>query len=41
MCTQIHLAVDSKGRILTADPVRRRIQVFTPGAPGGAREVAS
>ena len=23
-CTQIHLAVDSKGRILAADPVRRR-----------------
>jgi hypothetical protein len=27
-CTQIHLAVDSKGRILAADPVRRAITVF-------------
>ena len=41
MCTQIHLAVDSKGRILAADPVRRRILVFTPGAPGRPREVPS
>jgi len=41
MCTQIHLAVDSKGRILAADPVRRRIQVFSPAAPGGGREVPS
>lgn len=29
MCTQIRLAVDSKGRILAADPVRRHIQVFS------------
>ena len=29
-CTQIHLAVDSKGRILAADPVRRAITVFAP-----------
>ena len=41
MCTQIHLAVDSKGRILAADPVRRRIQVFSLAAPGGGREVPS
>jgi hypothetical protein len=41
MCTQIHLAVDSKGRILAADPVRRRIQVFSLATPGGGREVAS
>jgi hypothetical protein len=34
MCTQIPLAVDSRGRILAADPVRRRIQVFAPAAPG-------
>jgi hypothetical protein len=39
MCTQIHLAVDSKGRILAADPVRRRILVFSPVAPGGTDEV--
>lgn len=29
MCTQIRLAVDSKGRILAADPVRRHVQVFS------------
>jgi len=29
-CTQIHLAVDAKGRILAADPVRREITVFAP-----------
>lgn len=28
MCTQIHVAVDSHGRILAADPVRRTITVF-------------
>jgi hypothetical protein len=28
-CTHIHLAVDSKGRILAADPVRLEIKVFT------------
>ena len=39
MCTQIHLDVDSKGRILAADPVRRRILVFAPGAIGGEGEV--
>ena len=38
-CTQIHLAVDSKGRILAADPVRRLIQVFSPAAPAGTHEV--
>jgi hypothetical protein len=39
MCTQIHLDVDSKGRIFAADPVRRRILVFAPGAIGGTGEV--
>ncbi len=29
-CTHIHLAVDSKGRILAADPVRREIKLFGP-----------
>ena len=29
-CTQVHLAVDSKGRILAADPVRRQITIFAP-----------
>jgi len=38
MCTQIHLAVDSKERILAGDPVRRRIQVFSLATPGGGRE---
>jgi hypothetical protein len=38
-CTQIHLAVDTKGRILAADPVRRRVLVFSAGAPGGTGEV--
>jgi hypothetical protein len=28
-CVHIHLAVDSKGRILSADPVRREIGVFS------------
>ncbi len=28
-CTHIYLAVDSKGRILAADPVRRAIRVFS------------
>jgi sugar lactone lactonase YvrE len=28
MCTQIHLAVDSQGRILAGDPVRRTITAF-------------
>ena len=31
-CTQIHLAVDAKGRILAADPVRRQITIFAPAA---------
>jgi hypothetical protein len=38
-CTQIHLAVDAKGRILAGDPVRRRILVFSPVAPRGTGEV--
>jgi hypothetical protein len=29
MCTRIHLAVDSQGRILAGDPVRRTITVFS------------
>ncbi|MDO8836766.1 MAG: hypothetical protein Q7V01_14290, partial [Vicinamibacterales bacterium] len=29
MCTRIHLAVDSHGRIYAADPVRRTITVFS------------
>jgi hypothetical protein len=32
--THIHLAVDSKGRILAADPVRREIQIFAAAAAG-------
>jgi hypothetical protein len=28
-CTHVHLAVDSKGRILAADPVRREVKVFS------------
>ena len=28
-CTHLHLAVDSKGRILAADPVRREVKVFS------------
>jgi hypothetical protein len=31
-CVHIHLAVDSKGRILAADPVRREIGVFSLAA---------
>ena len=29
MCTQIHLAVDTQGRIFAGDPVRRTITVFS------------
>jgi len=29
-CTNIHLAVDSKSRIVAADPVRREVQIFSP-----------
>lgn len=28
-CVHIHLAVDSKGRILAADPVRREVKIFS------------
>jgi len=28
MCIHIHLAVDSSGRIVAADPVRRTITIF-------------
>lgn len=30
MCTHIHLAVDSKRRILAGDPVRREVLIFSP-----------
>jgi hypothetical protein len=29
-CIHIHLAVDSTGRILAADPVRREVKIFSP-----------
>jgi len=32
-CVHIHLAVDSKGRILAADPVRRHVMVFSTNTP--------
>ncbi len=34
-CIHIHLAVDSKGRILAADPVRREIKIFSLVAKTG------
>jgi ABC-type phosphate/phosphonate transport system substrate-binding protein len=37
-CTQIHLAVDSKGRLLAADPVRREISVFAQVVKIGVNE---
>jgi hypothetical protein len=39
MVTQIHLAVDSRGRILAGDPVRRVITVFAPSAGKGRGDV--
>ena len=45
-CVHIYLAVDSKGRILAADPVRREITIFSlmvktgtsePSSPGNLR----
>ena len=33
MCTHLHLAVDSKGRIVVADPVRREVKVFSRKNP--------
>jgi hypothetical protein len=29
-CIHIHLAVDSNGRILAADSVRREVKIFSP-----------
>ena len=37
-CVHIHLAVDSQGRILAADPVRREIKVFSPGGKPDGKE---
>jgi sugar lactone lactonase YvrE len=37
-CIHIHLAVDSKGRIFAADPVRREIKVFSQVAKVGAND---
>ncbi len=37
-CTNIHLAVDSKGRILAADPVRREVQIFSPVVKAGGNK---
>jgi hypothetical protein len=33
VCTHLHLAVDSKGRIVVADPVRREVKVFSRKNP--------
>ncbi len=40
-CVNIHLAVDSKGRIVAADPVRREIKLFSPQAATTISESAS
>jgi hypothetical protein len=37
-CTHLHLAVDSKGRILVADPVRLEVKVFSVVGKSGGRE---
>ncbi|MGA2263529.1 MAG: hypothetical protein ABSH28_19100 [Acidobacteriota bacterium] len=37
-CIHIHLAVDSKGRILAADPVRREIRIFSLAVKVGVNE---
>ncbi len=37
-CTQVHLAVDSMGRVLAADPVRREIKVFAQVVKVGVNE---
>jgi len=39
-CTHLHLAVDSKGRILVADPVQLQITGFSPVPGPGGREIA-
>jgi hypothetical protein len=39
-CTHLYLAVDSRNRIVVADPVRREVKVFSPiHKPGGANRV--
>jgi hypothetical protein len=35
----LHLAVDSKGRIIVADPVRLELKIFSPDIKSGAREI--
>jgi hypothetical protein len=40
-CIHIHLAVDSKGRILAADPVRRQVNIFSLVAKGGSDKRSS
>jgi hypothetical protein len=37
-CIHIHIAVDSKGRILAADPERREVKIFSLVAKAGAAE---
>jgi hypothetical protein len=34
-CVHLHLAVDSKGRILVADPVRKQVQIFSASSSSG------
>ena len=34
-CVHLHMAVDSKGRILVGDPVRRVVKIFSPVARTG------
>jgi hypothetical protein len=39
-CVHLHLAVDSKDRILVADPMRRELKIFSvSNGPGGGRNV--
>ncbi len=40
-CTHLHLAVDSKGRIAAADPVRRVIKIFAPADRSGVAEASA
>ncbi len=37
-CLHLHLAVDSKGRVIVADPVRLQLKVFSPDINSGVRE---
>jgi hypothetical protein len=39
-CTHLHLAIDSKGRILVADPVRLEVKMFAAAIQPGGRESA-